>query len=122
MIYQSLERIKTKLITIQYLYILARCLDIILSQKFLFNIQKKSLFSFSKFFSKARCTQTPSFPHSRNFFFQFKHFFFSFLKIFFDPKEDFFFFINISIQKRSFTRKLVIVEPDFLDRFLCFDS
>lgn len=79
---------------------------------FIFNLKKKIFFSFSNnFFNpKTKYTQITFSSHSQKYFLRSKRRFLS-LPI----------LTNISIQKRSFTRKLIIVEPDSLDRFLCFD-
>lgn len=103
-IYQSLERIKTK--SRFNSYILARCSDISFLKSFS-SIQKKSFFSFLKFFfnPKAKCRQTPSFPHSRNFFFSIQTFLFLILKNFFFQKIYFFLiFKNIFFDSKDAQR------------------
>lgn len=88
-IYQSLEKIKVKSRFNNYIIIYSWDFQTSPFLKSFSSIQKKLFFSFLKFFfnPKAKCRQTPSFLHSRNFFFFNSNISFSNSQKFFLPED-----------------------------------
>lgn len=106
-IYQSLEKIKVKSRFNNYIIIYSWDFQTSPFLKSFSSIQKKLFFSFLKFFfnPKAKCRQTPSFPHSRNFFFSIQTFLLLILKNFFFQKIYFFLiFKNIFFDSKDAQR------------------
>lgn len=88
--------------------------------KSFFSIQKKSFFSFLKFFfnPKAKCRQIPSFPHSRNFFFSIQTFLLLILKNFFFQKIYFFHFQKYFLRSKRCTKILSFSYSHYFHYFI----
>lgn len=119
-IYQSLEKIKVKSRFNNYIIIYSWDFQTSPFLKSFSSIQKKSFFSFLKFFfnPKAKCRQIPSFPHSRNFFFSIQTFLLLILKNFFFQKIYFFHFQNYFLRSKRCTKILSFFYSHYFHYFI----
>lgn len=120
LLYISLEKIKVKSRFNNYIIIYSWDFQTSPFLKSFSSIQKKSFFSFLKFFfnPKAKCRQIPSFPHSRNFFFSIQTFLLLILKNFFFQKIYFFHFQNYFLRSKRCTKILSFFYSHYFHYFI----